>query len=365
MAYTRGHVRGERWVRPRYRHRRRTVLGWVAAVALVPAILGAAGVALRNVGDQASPSTGRTTTTAGPVATAGALSVYVEPDAGLDPVYRLIDQARRTVQMTMYELRDSVADRALAAAARPGVEVRVLLDRNRQRSRNRAAFSYLHSHGVAVAWAGPRSSATHEKSVTVDGSVVAVMTGNLVSSEYADTRDFVIIDRDRADVAAIDTTFTADADHSAARPRGGSDLVWSPTTSQAALLAVINETTRTVAVENEAMNDPDVTAALLRALSRHVAVTAVLTTNARWESTLMRLQTAGARIVERADSSGEIYIHAKAIAANAGTRNARAFVGSQNLSIVSLRYNRQLGPVTRSPGLVSAVAAVIGSDAAR
>jgi phosphatidylserine/phosphatidylglycerophosphate/cardiolipin synthase-like enzyme len=334
----------------------------LAAAAVVSVVLGA-GVALRNVGDRAAPSTGRTPS-AGPAAIAGALSVYAEPDAGLGPVYRLIDDARHAVRMTMYELRDSVAEQTLAAAARRGVDVRVLLDQNSQRSGNEAAFTYLHSHGVTVAWADPRYSATHEKSVTVDGSVAAVMTGNLVSSD-ADTRDFVIIDRDRADVAAIDATFAADADHRPARPPGGADLVWSPTTSQAALLAVINGATRTIAVENEEMNDPDITAALLRAQSRHVAVTVVLTTDPRWESTLMRLQTAGARIVELADPSGEIYIHAKAIAADAGAANARAFVGSQNFSIPSLRFNRELGLIIRSPRLVSAVAAVIGSDAAR
>jgi cardiolipin synthase A/B len=243
--------------------------------------------------------------------------------------------------------------------------VRVLLDQNRQRSRNEAAFTYLHSHGVTVVWADPRYPATHEKSVTVDGSVAAVMTGNLISSDYADTRDFVIIDRDRADVAAIDATFAADADHRPARPAGGADLVWSPTTSQAALLAVINRATRTIAVENEEMNDPDITAALLRAQSRHVAVTVVITTDPRWEATLMRLQTAGARIVELAHSSGEIYIHAKAIAADAGGANARALVGSQNFAVPSLRSNRELGLSIRSRQLVSAVAAVIGSNATR
>jgi hypothetical protein len=107
MSYLRGHVRGGQWVRPRYRRRRRTLLGWVAAAAVVPAVL-VAGVALRNIGDRAAPSSGQPRA-AGPLATAGALSVYTERDAGPGPVYRLIDQARHTVRMTMYELRDPVA----------------------------------------------------------------------------------------------------------------------------------------------------------------------------------------------------------------------------------------------------------------
>lgn len=87
------------------------------------------------------------------------------------------------------------------------------------------------------------------------------------------------------------------------------------------------------------MDDPDITAALLAALKRHVQVTLVLTTNPEWESTLMQLQAAGARVVTLGDSTGSLYIHAKAIAADAGTPGGRAYLGSQNFSVASLRYD--------------------------
>lgn len=140
--------------------------------------------------------------------------------------------------------------------------------------------------------------------------------------------------------------------------------MWSPTTSQPRLLSLIASARHSLAIENEEMGDPDVTAALLAALKRHVQVTLVLTSNPDWRSALMQLQATGARVVELGDSTGTIYIHAKVIVVDAGSPGARVFVGSQNFSIASLRYNRELGLISSASALVSAVAAVITSDAA-
>ena len=40
----------------------------------------------------------------------GGLSLLVEPAAGIAPLYRLIESARHSVQMTMYELDDQAAE---------------------------------------------------------------------------------------------------------------------------------------------------------------------------------------------------------------------------------------------------------------
>lgn len=364
MPYVHGHLHNDEWVRPRYRVSRRGIAGWAAAAAAVPLVL-AAGVALRHVGPAASPGT---TAAAGgsarPAATSGAMSLYTEPQAGMRPVYGLISGAQHTIRLAMYELVDPQAEQALVTAARRHVRVQVLLDRNRERARNHAAYDYLAAHGVQVAWADPRYTATHEKVLSVDGRTAAIMTGNMVAADYASTRDFLVVDRQASDVVAIDDTFDADFGHRTVIPPAGTDLVWSPTTSQPRLLSFIAGARHTLAVENEEMDDQDVTAALLAALKRHMQVTLVLTSKPEWEAALIQLQAAGARVVELGDSTGTIYIHAKVLAADAGTLSARLFIGSQNFSIASLRYNRELGLISAASPLVSAVAAVIRSDAA-
>ena len=51
--------------------------------------------------------------------------------------------------------------------------------------------------------------------------------------------------------------------------------------------------------------------------------------------------------------------------ADAGQPGARAYLGSQNLSVASLTRNRELGVVLTAPGQVAALATVLSADAAR
>jgi len=45
------------------------------------------------------------------------LALLVEPKGGMAPIYRLITGARSSIDLTMYELRDPIAERDLAADA--------------------------------------------------------------------------------------------------------------------------------------------------------------------------------------------------------------------------------------------------------
>jgi cardiolipin synthase len=89
----------------------------------------------------------------GPARAPQLLSIVIEPGAGMAPIYRLLLSAHHSLDMTMYELADPVAEADLSADAARGVDVRALLDQNRERSRNLAAYSYLAAHGVHVRWA--------------------------------------------------------------------------------------------------------------------------------------------------------------------------------------------------------------------
>jgi phosphatidylserine/phosphatidylglycerophosphate/cardiolipin synthase-like enzyme len=69
-------------------------------------------------------------------------SLITEPGAGFWPVYRLIKHARHSIDVTMFEFADTKAEHDLAAAARRGVRVRVVLDQ-REKSTNTGAYQYL------------------------------------------------------------------------------------------------------------------------------------------------------------------------------------------------------------------------------
>jgi phosphatidylserine/phosphatidylglycerophosphate/cardiolipin synthase-like enzyme len=287
-------------------------------------------------------------------------TLITEPADGLAPIYRLLDAARHSVDLTMYELADPRAEALLDAAAARGVDVRVLLDRNQERARNTAAYDNLATHGVHVRWAPASYPATHEKMLAVDGRDAVIMTLNLTSEYYDDTRDFAVVDRDRRDVDAVATVFDADfAGRAPAPTPAGADLVWSPGAASR-LLGLIAGARRSLLVENEEMGDPGIVAALAAAARRGVAVTVVMTDDGEYTAQLDRLAGAGVRVRVYADDAS-LYIHAKAIVADGRT----AWVGSQNFSSVSLDHNRELGIVLSGRRLVAAVAATIRADAGR
>src|ERR1700761_9351548 len=95
--------------------------------------------------------------------------LIVEPGAGFSPVYSLINGARHSIDVTMYEFADTTAERDLAAAVRRGVQVRVILDHKELRD-NSGAYDYFRSHGVKVVWSSSSFTYTHQKTLVIDGS---------------------------------------------------------------------------------------------------------------------------------------------------------------------------------------------------
>jgi cardiolipin synthase len=339
------------------------VLGGAAALALA----GCHGVTaqLASSGSGSGSGSGGSSSAvqaAGPVSGgSGALRVLAEPQAGVSELYRLINGAKSSVDLTMYELKDQTAESDLAADAKRGVDVRVILDSHLEKSSNTATYDYLSAHRVHVTWA-PSGTTYHQKTLTVDGKTSVVMTLNMVSEDYAGTRDFAVIDTSKADITAIVATFNADFAHKKITPPDGADLVWSPTNSQAAILAVINSAKHTLAVENEEMGDTVITKALEADAKRGVDVKITMTANSEWNSAFRALVKAGAHVRTYKDSSSVLYIHAKAVVADAGLAGEQMFVGSENFSTASLRRNRELGIRTTNKPVISAVAAVLAAD---
>jgi phosphatidylserine/phosphatidylglycerophosphate/cardiolipin synthase-like enzyme len=289
--------------------------------------------------------------------------LVVEPDDTMAPIYTLITSATSSLDMTMFELNDTIAESDLAADAARGVDVRVLLDAHLEAAANAAAASYLSSHHVAVAW-GPSDQTLHQKTITVDNHTSAIMTLNLTSRYYVTTRDFVVIDTNPSDVHAIATTFDADFSGSPSDgPPSGADLVWSPG-SAAALLMLISRATHSLVVENEEMDFPAITAALCAAAQRGVHTEIVMTEDSDYDSAFNQLKPCGVRIFLYPDTGNALYIHAKAIDRDPGYADAEGFVGSENFSTASLDYNRELGIITTNAAVLDRLASVLAHDAA-
>jgi cardiolipin synthase len=286
--------------------------------------------------------------------------LLIEPDQGLSPIYDLLSQATRTIDATMYELVDPIAEQLLGHAAASGVAVRVILDRNLERRNNQAAYDYLQQNGVQVVWASKKYAATHQKSIVVDNAVAVIMTLNLTSRYYSTTRDFAVLDSDPADIAAIEHVFDADFDgQSIDTPADG--LVWSPKRSNTDLLNMIRSAESSLLIENEEMSDSAVVGALETAARSGVHVQVVMTYDASYAAHFSKLTQAGAQISTYSPGATP-YIHAKVILADYGAPNASVFVGSENFSDASLEENRELELVVADPRILSSIHGTLTQD---
>ncbi|MGH8987604.1 MAG: phospholipase D-like domain-containing protein, partial [Acidimicrobiales bacterium] len=201
----------------------------------------------------------------------------------------------------------------------------------------------------------------HEKAMVVDTDEAWIMTLNLTSQFYPNTRDFAVLDTTPADVSAIVSTFDADFAHRSIVPPVGADLVWSPTNASSALLSIVAAARSTLWVESEELSDATIVSALVAAAHRGIAVHLVMNDTAKYAGAFDELASAGGKVGTYPGDPG-LYIHAKAVVADAGTSSAEAFIGSQNFSSTSLHDNRELGLTTRNTAIVRELAAVLERD---
>jgi phosphatidylserine/phosphatidylglycerophosphate/cardiolipin synthase-like enzyme len=275
-------------------------------------------------------------------------------------IYKFIETAHRTLDMTMYELNDTTVISDLIAKEHAGVTVRVILD-SRETYVNAAAYATLKAAGVGVVYSNPAYYYTHQKTITVDGDESLILTGNLTSEYYTTSRDYGIFDTDAKDVAEIETVFNADYAHTAITPTDADDLLWSPTDSRARILSVINGAKKTLDVEEEEFSDPAVVSAIVARAKAGVKVRVVLEYPSDYASEIAQVKAAGGAVTGYSSSTG-FYVHAKAIVADAGLNSEKLEIGSINITSNSLDNNRELGIILTDHSSVNTVESVISAD---
>ena len=303
------------------------------------------------------------------------LYAFPEADNSVTPLYALINSAQHTIDMTMYALEDTTFLGDLVTACNRGVKVRVILDQNLEKSGNTPAYNQLNAtSNCSAVWANRAFQASHQKSIILDGTQVAIMSLNLQSQYYSTTRDFALLENDAADIAAIQATFNADfaagtpssgvagtSDYTY-QPGAGDDLIWSPTTAQADMLAIINNARKTLVVENEEMGASNIVSALEAACTRGVAVHVAMVSQSSYATNFRALEAAGCGVHVYPDTQTGFYIHAKAVVADYGLSTQSVYMGSINYSNASMTENRELGVYIADPASVQFLNATMVSD---
>lgn len=131
------------------------------------------------------------------VADAVTIDVYYAPeDLPLDRLVKLYDGARRYIYTAVYALTSPVAMKAMVAAKKRGVDVRVITDRERLKDdKQRVALETLRLAGVPIR-VNRHDGLMHLKQVVVDDEINASGSMNHTTSgnRYNDERLDIITD---------------------------------------------------------------------------------------------------------------------------------------------------------------------------
>jgi phosphatidylserine/phosphatidylglycerophosphate/cardiolipin synthase-like enzyme len=297
------------------------------------------------------------------------VSIVVEPN-GNDGA-EVIDAIRAStgaVDVEIYELDDSRVIAALADRARAGVAVSVVLDGSSAgRAWNAGAATKLTAAGAVVVWSSSAFAYTHTKLIVIDNAVAWIMTMNLDYSSPADNREYLVEDREPADVAEASAVILADLAGLETDMAGS--LVVANANARTRIGELIAGATRSLDVEVEELTDPAIAQLLADAAARGVRVRVALAggTLAAWDrDVLAPISAAGGTVVQAGadvdhrSKDGAPYLHAKLIAID----GVRAFVGSENLSPTSLDHNREVGVVIADPAALAILEQTFDDDLA-
>lgn len=336
-------------------------------------------------------------TDAPPQAASTGVQLHVEPADGYAPIIETIRSARKTLDFWIYEFNDGRIARELRAAEARGVDVRVIFSwqlfpassnlwnaQSPNYNSNMPTFNALKRAGIEVKLSPFWFTYSHAKSMVVDGRTGAgralIMDFNAQPSYIVPTtgllgtRGFAISTVDQNDVREIQRVFDADWDRREAPPYASPHLVWSPSgdgyrppsPGKDRIFALLDSAKTSLDLYVLLLDSLPFQDRLIAAATRGVDVRIITNTDppAMAFAQVQALSAAGVRFAFNPTyPGGPLFIHSKAIIKDAGTREAMAFVGSQNPGdTVSLNSERELGILVDRPSITDRMRTTFEQD---
>jgi phosphatidylserine/phosphatidylglycerophosphate/cardiolipin synthase-like enzyme len=282
------------------------------------------------------------------------VDIAATPEAGEQPYLDALATAQHKIRVEIYEMGYGGILTALENAAQQGIEVEVILDKA-EISVNQKYFDALTAAGAHCQWSSPQFTYQHAKVIVIDGTTAVISTGNFSKQYSIDLeRNFVATDRDLADVADLVSLF--DSDWAGSPPQMScTRLLISPINARQRILDLINSAQQTLTIESMQFADSDVRAAVASRVQAGVAVRAMIadagwvTANAAAATYLKGLGT---------EVKNVPHLHTKVLVAD----DARAYMGSENLSETSLDHNREVGVIVTDASSITPLTQTFEKD---
>jgi cardiolipin synthase len=290
--------------------------------------------------------------------------LIVLPDDSAQPILAAIERAARTLRVKMFVFSDPALLKAVIAAKKRRVHVRVMLNPVRRSGEqdNEATRKALERAGIEVKDANPVFDLTHEKSMVVDDATAFIKSLNWTTRNLTETRDYAVVTQRRHEVAGVTECFEADWHRQAFQPSEKGHLIWCPGPGRDRICRFIDEARHRLFVQNERFQDMVIIERLVRTARRGVKVHVM----ARPPHTLKRDKlvegVGGLRIMDdvgiKTHKLKHLRLHGKMLLAD----GVAAIVGSINFAAGSLDGRRELAIEVRDSNIVERLHEVARHD---
>lgn len=252
--------------------------------------------------------------------------------------------SKHSLRVKMFVFSDPHLLKAVAAARKRGVKVRVMLNPARRDGEddNEVSRKALQAEDVEVKDSNPDFGITHEKSMVVDDEIAYVKSLNWATKNLTETRDYAVSTSHAKEVEEIIECFEADWHRKKFEPGSSAHLIWCPANGRDRIAQFIDDAKHKLFVQNERYQDPIIIERLVRAASRGVKIHIM----ARPPHTLKKEKllegVGGMRIMDdvgiKVHKLKHLKLHGKMLLAD----DLRAIVGSINLAPGSFDDRREL-----------------------
>jgi cardiolipin synthase A/B len=290
--------------------------------------------------------------------------LIVLPDDTAVPLLGAINNAQKSIRVKMFLFSDPSLLKALVAAEKRGVDVRVMLNPARRNGEadNLVTKKKLEAAGIEAKDTNPAFDVTHEKSMVVDDTIAFVKSLNWVTKNLTETRDYAVVTTRDEEVQEVIDCFEADWKRKPFKASSDGEMIWCKGNGRDRICRFIDEAKRTLFVQNERYQDAVIIERLVRAHERGVKVHVMARPPHKLKKEKLTEGVGGLRILDdvgiKVHKLKHLKLHAKMLLAD----HSRAIVGSINLTPGSFDSRRELAIEVYSPNVVHRLKRVAHHD---
>ena len=273
------------------------------------------------------------------------MKLFVQPDAGLEPILAAIRSAKKSIQILIFRLDRPEIERALVEAVDRGVTVQALVaytNRGGDKVLRRFEMRSL-ERGITVTRTADDLVRYHGKMLIIDDKELLLLAFNFTHLDISMSRSFAISTTNKKLVSEAVRLFECDSKRTAYKA-GTKDFIVSPVNAREQLTAFINGAKKQLLMYEMKISDNDFVKLLNEKVSQGVDVRVI-------GSTSHKGSTLPARKLP-------MRLHARAIISDGKS----VFLGSQSLRKLELEARREIGIIVHDAKIAKQMAAVFDKD---